>query len=82
MGLANRLVAPGRALAEAVALRQRDRLAAPGAPCAATGARAYEQWSLALDDALANEYGHGMAALGTGELFEGLGRYEAGRSRP
>ncbi len=81
MGLANRLVAPGRALEEAVSLAK-EIASKPQAATRSDRRSAYEQWSLALDDALANEYGHGMAALGTGELFEGLGRYEAGRSRP
>jgi enoyl-CoA hydratase len=81
MGLANRLVAPGRALAEAVSLA-REIASKPQAAARGDRRSAYEQWSLALEDALANEYEHGMAALRTGELFEGLGRYEAGRTRP
>jgi enoyl-CoA hydratase len=38
----------------------------------------YEQWSMSLDEALANEYEHGMATLRTGELFGGLERYSSG----
>jgi enoyl-CoA hydratase len=71
MGLANRLVPPGRALPEALAqaaLRS-DRLSS------------YEQWSLGLADALAREYHHGMATLATGEIFGGLDRYASGEWR-
>jgi enoyl-CoA hydratase len=41
----------------------------------------YQQWSLDLDDALANEYRHGMATLQTGEMLEGLARYSSGAWR-
>jgi enoyl-CoA hydratase len=41
----------------------------------------YQQWSLALDEALANEYRHGMATLQTGEMLEGLDRYASGAWR-
>jgi enoyl-CoA hydratase len=41
----------------------------------------YEQWPLSLADALQNEYRHGMATLQTGEMFEGLARYESGAWR-
>jgi len=60
-------VALGRELAERpqAALRS-DRLSS------------YEQWSLSLDEALANEYRHGMDTLRTGELVGGLERYESG----
>jgi hypothetical protein len=33
---------------------------------------------MTLDEALANEYRHGMATLETGELFGGLQDYESG----
>jgi enoyl-CoA hydratase len=41
----------------------------------------YEQWSLTLEQALANEYEHGMATLRTGEMFGGLDRYASGEWR-
>jgi enoyl-CoA hydratase len=77
MGLANRLVRPGTALGAA------RELAAEIAswPPAATGSdrmSCYEQWSRALPEALLGEYEHGMATLGTGEMFGGLDRYAAG----
>jgi enoyl-CoA hydratase/carnithine racemase len=51
-----------------------------------TGARgdrlsAYEQWSLDLPAALANEYRHGRASLATGQSADGLARYAAGAGR-
>jgi enoyl-CoA hydratase len=77
MGLANRLTAPGEALAAATALA--DEIASrPQAALRSDRLSSYEQWSLALDEALANEYRHGMATLETGELFGGLERYAAG----
>jgi hypothetical protein len=33
---------------------------------------------MSLDEALSNEYEHGMATLRTGELFGGLERYSSG----
>jgi enoyl-CoA hydratase len=77
MGLANRLVPPGRALAEAVALA-RDIASRPQAALRSDRRSSYEQWSLTLDEALANEYRHGMATVRTGELFGGLERYASG----
>jgi enoyl-CoA hydratase len=77
MGLANRLVEPGRALEEAVALAH-EIAARPQAALRSDRLSSYEQWSLSLDEALANEYRHGMATLATGELREGLGRYSSG----
>ena len=77
MGLANRLVPPGQALPEALKLGH-EVAAHPQAALRSDRLSSYEQWSLALDDALANEYRHGMATLQTGELLEGLARYASG----
>ncbi len=77
MGLANRLVAPGRALPEALALA-REIAAWPQAALRSDRLSSYEQWSLALPDALAGEYRHGMATIAKGELFGGLERYASG----
>jgi enoyl-CoA hydratase len=80
MGLANRIVAPGHALDAA---RELAREIASWPPAAMRSDRqsAYEQWSMALPEALLNEYEHGMATLATGEMFGGLDRYESGRWR-
>lgn len=80
MGLANRLVPPGRALAEAVALAH-DVASRPQAALRGDRLSSYEQWSLDLDAALANEYRHGMATLATGEMVAGLERYASGAWR-
>jgi enoyl-CoA hydratase len=77
MGLANRLVAPGQALPEAVKLAK-EIAARPQAALRSDRQASYEQWPLSLEDALQNEYRHGMATLRTGEMFEGLARYASG----
>jgi enoyl-CoA hydratase len=80
MGLANRLVPPGEALVAAVALAK-DVASRPQAALRSDRLSSYEQWSLPLEEALANEYQHGMATLQTGELFGGLERYSSGEWR-
>ena len=77
MGLANRLVAPGQALDAAVELA-REIAAKPQAALRSDRLSSYQQWSMSLDEALSNEYEHGMATLRTGELFGGLERYSSG----
>ncbi len=77
MGLANRLVPPGRALPEAVALAH-DIASRPQAALRHDRLSSYEQWSLALDAALLGEFHHGIAALGTGQMRGGLDRYASG----
>jgi enoyl-CoA hydratase len=80
MGLANRLVPPGQALSEAVALA-REIAGKPQAALRSDRISSYEQWSLSLDEALAGEYRHGMAALQTGEMLGGLDSYATGEWR-
>jgi enoyl-CoA hydratase len=80
MGLANRVVAPGQALAAAIALA-REVASRPQAALRSDRLSSYEQWSLPLDEALANEYRHGIATLQTGEMFAGLDRYASGAWR-
>ena len=80
MGLANRLVPRGRALAEATALA-REIAARPQAALRGDRLSSYEQWSLALADALDREYRHGMETLATGEMWGGLERYASGSWR-
>lgn len=77
MGLANRLVEPGEALAAARALAH-EIATRPQAALRSDRASSYEQWALPLDDALRNEYEHGMATLSTGELLTGLEDYASG----
>jgi enoyl-CoA hydratase len=83
MGLANRIAAPGQARAEAEALAR--QLAAFPQECLRGDRRsAYEQSGLGLDDAIANEWRHGLGALsagaaaGAGRFVGGVGRHGAG----
>ncbi len=80
MGLANRLVEPGQALPAARALAH-EIAARPQAALRSDRASSYEQWALPLDQALRNEYEHGMATLRTGELLTGLDDYATGNWR-
>ena len=77
MGLANRITAPGEALAEAKQLAH-ELAALPQAALRGDRLSSYEQWPLALPEALATEYRHGMATLETGEMVAGLERYAGG----
>jgi enoyl-CoA hydratase len=80
MGLANRLVPAGEALSAATDLAA-EIAAKPQAALRNDRLSSYEQWSLPLEEALANEFRHGMATLETGELFGGLDRYASGEWR-
>jgi enoyl-CoA hydratase len=80
MGLANRIVPPGEALAAAIELG-REIASRPQAALRSDRLSSYEQWSMPLDEALVNEFHHGMATLQTGELFGGLERYSSGAWR-
>ncbi len=81
MGLANRLVPPGRALPEAIALAH-EIASRPQAALRGDRLSSYEQWSLSLAEALLGEYRHGMTSLASGEMFGGLERYASGAWRP
>jgi enoyl-CoA hydratase len=80
MGLANRVVPPGRARAEAEALA-REIARFPQICMRADRRSAHEQWTLPLDEALANEYRCGMAAIEAGETRSGAERFASGRGR-
>lgn len=77
MGLANRLVPDGEALAGALALA-REIATKPQVALRSDRLSSYQQWSLSLEDALAGEYRHGMATLQSGEMLSGLDDYAAG----
>jgi enoyl-CoA hydratase len=80
MGLANRLVEPGHARAEAVALAH--ELAAFPQRCLRNDRRSsYEQWGHDLDGALARETELGLASLASGEAREGATRFADGAGR-
>jgi enoyl-CoA hydratase/carnithine racemase len=80
IGLANRLVPAGQALAAAIELAH-EIAAKPQAAMRSDRLSSYEQWSLRLEEALAGEYHHGMRTLQTGELLGGLESYESGKWR-
>jgi enoyl-CoA hydratase len=80
MGLANRIVPPGRALEAAVQLAH-ELAALPQAALRGDRLASYEQWPLPLRDALAVEFRHGMETLESGETAAGLQRYASGAWR-
>lgn len=80
MGLANRLVPPGKALPASLELAK-DIASRPQAALRSDRLSSYEQWAMSLDEALLREYEHGMATLQTGELFGGLEDYASGAWR-
>jgi enoyl-CoA hydratase len=79
-GLVNRVVEPGRALAEAVALAQRIA----GFPQAGLGhdrLSLLEQWGLPLNQALENELRWGRKTMDSGEALAGARRFADGEGR-
>ena len=80
MGLANRLVAPGTARAEAVALAH-DLSRFPQHCLRSDRLSSYEQWGLALADALPNEVRRGLEVIASGETQAGAARFAAGAGR-
>jgi enoyl-CoA hydratase len=80
MGLANRLVEPGRALDAAIELA--NQLAAFPQRCMRADRRsAHEQWGLDLDQALRNETRIGLEVIRSGETAEGARRFAQGAGR-
>jgi len=80
MGLANRLVAPGRALPEAVTLaRQLARF--PQRCMRSDRESSYRQWELSLPDALREETRLGLEVIRSGETLEGAARFSGGAGR-
>jgi enoyl-CoA hydratase len=80
MGLANRLVEPGRTLEEAVALAQ--RLAKFPQRCMRSDRRsAIDQWSLGQDEALLHEMRLGLEVIQSGETRDGAARFASGAGR-
>ena len=80
MGLANRLVPAGQALASAVALGA-ELAAFPQRCLRADRLSSYRQWGLDLDDALAQETAGGLDVIRSGETREGAARFAAGAGR-
>jgi enoyl-CoA hydratase len=80
MGLANRLVEPGTALAEAIALAK-DIARFPQGCLRTDRTSSYDQWSLTLDDALRRETELGLDTINSGETLEGAMRFASGAGR-
>jgi enoyl-CoA hydratase len=80
IGLANRLVAPGQAVPEAMALA-RDIAAAPQTCMRNDRLSVLRQWSLDEEGAMALEFALGRATLDSGESAEGARRFAAGAGR-
>ena len=80
MGLANRVVAPGKALTAAVALAH--QLAALPQVCLRSDRMsALEQWGLTEEDAALGEAVRGRDVLRSGETLEGAMRFAGGAGR-
>jgi enoyl-CoA hydratase len=80
MGLANRLVPPGTALDAAITLA--EQLAAFPQTCLRQDRlSSYEQWGMAIGEALKNEYGRGWTTLESNEAREGAKRFASGEGR-
>jgi len=80
MGLVNRLVEPGRALPEAMALAH-DLARLPQRCLRSDRLSALEQWDLSWDDAVRNEFGRGLEVIVSGETADGAARFAAGAGR-
>jgi enoyl-CoA hydratase len=80
MGLANRLVEPGQALAGAIELAE-QLVSLPQRCLRSDRLSAYEQWSLSTDEAMRNEFRRGVEVVTSGETAEGAGRFAAGLGR-
>ncbi len=80
IGLANRLVADGTALLESIKLAH--ELAEMPQRCLRSDRQsAYEQWSLDMIPALANETELGLVTVRSGETREGAARFASGAGR-
>ena len=80
IGLANRLVERGETLAAAIDLA-RQITSFPRGAMRGDRLSAYVQWGMALPDALANEFEHGIAVIRSGETREGAARFADGAGR-
>ena len=80
MGLANRVVATGTAVEEAVALAQ-QLLAFPQTCLRTDRASVLGQWGLPFEEAMAAEAGHGRRTLTSGETVTGATRFADGHGR-
>ncbi len=80
MGLANRLVEPGTALSEAIALAN-DLVGFPQRCLRSDRLSSYRQWELSNDDALREESRLGLEVIRSGETEAGARRFAEGAGR-
>ncbi|MFM2077134.1 MAG: hypothetical protein RJA49_1024, partial [Actinomycetota bacterium] len=80
MGLANRTVPTGTALDAAVALAK-ELAALPQGCLRRDRQSSYEQWSMDIPSALANETALGLDTIASGETLAGASRFAAGEGR-
>ncbi len=80
MGLVNRLVAPGQALAAALELAH-QLAALPQTAMRNDRLSALEQWDLPEAEAIRNELRRGLATIASAETQAGIAAYTAGRGR-
>lgn len=80
IGLANRVVAPGQALAAAKQLAH-ELARLPQAALRSDRLSAIEQWGLGWDQAVLNEFRHGIATVESGETEAGARRFAVGAGR-
>lgn len=80
IGLANRLVEPGQALAQSRRLAH-ELARLPQAALRNDRRSAIEQWSLDWEQATLNEFRLGIATVATGETEAGARRFAAGVGR-
>ena len=80
MGLVNRLTETGQARAGARELA-RTLAALPQTCMRSDRLSCYEQWPLAADEAMRNEFRRGMAVLRSGETAAGAQRFASGEGR-
>ena len=80
MGLANRLVAPGSALASAIELAA-ELAAFPQLCLRADRLSSYRQWELSLEEALRLETREALAVIRSGETLAGASRFSRGAGR-
>jgi|ERR1051326_1320257 enoyl-CoA hydratase len=80
IGLVNRLVEPGKALAAALELAH-TLAAFPQQGLRADRMSVYEQWSLSSEEARRNELKHGLRVLASGESRAGAQRFASGEGK-
>jgi len=80
IGLVNRVVEPGAALPQAIALAE-ELAALPQAAMRGDRLSTIEQWHLDWEAATQNELRHGLAVIESGESEAGARRFAAGIGR-